>query len=289
MTRPDDLMPLFDEAVRTLDIALGPRACGAVVSGCAVLGFKFRESPHTLTKRTLVMPVMDAMGYGGPRYDLDSLDGRDGLLMAMVPMNRPLDDPIRQALAFMRGHGTELAIATDGFRWMLLDVGRFGPRVGFRADLRPFYVEALDRNRFKNAVPADRGEIERFIGAFGKDGSVGSVLQGIAQGDDLHGEGFDRFRHLVHELVVILGHRGALGRGDDDALLLHDLQGVSHAVLRYARHLGQADQTDRLVVPDGAEDGYVALQEFQVLAQRFYRVLWSGQRHHPRKSVKRLG
>ncbi len=288
MTRPDDLMPLFDEAVRMLDAAIGPRACGAVVSGCAVLGFKSGESPHVLTRRTLVAPVMDAMGYNGPGYDLDSLDGHDGLLLAMVPMNRPLDDPIRQALAFMRGHGTELAIATDGFRWMLLDVGRFGPRVGFGADLRPFYVEALDRSRFRTAVPVDRAEIWRFIGAFGKDGSMESVPQGIAQGDDLHGEGFHRFRHLVHEIVVILGHPGTLRSGDYDALLLHDLQGVPHAVLRYAGHLGQADQADGLVVPDGPEDGDVALQEFQVFVQGFHGVLRSGQRHHPRKFMKRL-
>ncbi len=105
-------------AVRELDRSMGVRMCGAAVSGRFTPGFKGLagfESPYELTKRTLVMPVMRGIGYGDPEYCLDGLGGYDGTILAMVPMNRPVDDPLRQVMAFMRGHGTPRGMATDGF------------------------------------------------------------------------------------------------------------------------------------------------------------------------------
>ena len=109
-------------AVRELDRSMGVRMCGAAVSGHLIPGFKGLagfESPYELTKRTLVMPVMRGIGYGDPEYGLDGLGGYDGTILAMVPMNRPVDDPLRQVMAFMRGYGTPRGMATDGFFWVL--------------------------------------------------------------------------------------------------------------------------------------------------------------------------
>lgn len=159
------------DAVRELDRSLGPRMCGAVVSGKAVPGFRGLaggESPFELTKRTLVMPVMQGMGYGDPAYGLDGLDGYGGTILAMVPMNRPVDDPLRQVMAFMRGHGTPRGLATDGFMWVLSERGPLGPRVRRSADLRPYYVEALDTVRFRVAVPEDPSAAEEFLRVFGR-------------------------------------------------------------------------------------------------------------------------
>lgn len=159
------------DAIAILDRSMGPRACGAVVSGRAVPGFRGmagHESPYELTKRAIVLPLMREMGYGEPGYRLDDLEGYGGTVMAMVPMNRPVEDPIRQVLSFMRGHGTPRGLATDGFLWVLSDHGPFGPRVRGSADLRPYFVEALDLARFRAAVPVDASEAEMFLDRFGR-------------------------------------------------------------------------------------------------------------------------
>ena len=69
------------------------------------------------------------------------------------------------------------------------------------------------------------------------------MAQEIAKGRDLlreflHGDG-----HIGHEVVVLIGDRGPVRSRDDDALLLHDLQGVSYAVLRDAGHLSGASRS----------------------------------------------
>ena len=61
-------------------------------------------------------------------------------------------------------------MATDGFFWVLSERGPMGPRVSASADLRPYYVEALDTIRFRSAVPADPGCAERFVSVFGRRG-----------------------------------------------------------------------------------------------------------------------
>ncbi|MDO5862422.1 MAG: hypothetical protein Q4Q58_06505 [Thermoplasmata archaeon] len=268
---PNPIADLCSDAIRMLDAALGPRACGAVVSGNALLGFRgvaAHESPYDLTRRALVSPMMDRMGYGGPSYRLDDVEGFGGTVMAMVPMNRPVDPSIVEVLAFMRGRGVGRGMATDGFAWILLERGPLGPRVRGVADLRPFYIEALDESRFKAAVPVDPSEARRFLEMFGRPSP-----EGVAERDDLVGEGVDGVGHPGHERVVGVRDGGAVRGGDDDALLLHDLQGVPHPVLGEAGHLGQADEPDGLVGPDGPQDGYVALQQLEVLAQGVHRVL----------------
>ena len=83
---------------------------------------------------------------------------------------------------------------------------------------------------------------------------------------DPGGQRVDVLRDLLHEAVVPVGDGGALLRGKDDALLLQQLERVSDTVLGDAGELGQSDQTDGLVVPNGLEDRDVPLQQLQVLA-----------------------
>lgn len=171
---------LCADAVRELDRSMGPRACGAVVSGRAAPGFRGlagHESPHELTRRTLVAPVMRMMGYGEPSHDLDGMPFYNGTILATVPMNRPLDDALRQTVSFMRCHGTSRGVATDGFLWVLSERGPAGPRVVRVADLRPYYVEALDLARFRAAVPEDPAPAIEFLRAFGHGASRAPPLR----------------------------------------------------------------------------------------------------------------
>lgn len=270
----DPAHPLYDvcaEAIRVLDSALGPRACGAVVSGNAALGFRGiagQESPYELTRRAAVAPVMRRMGYGEPRYGLDGTVGYGSTVLSMVPLNRGADTQLADALALMRRRGAGRGLATDGFGWILLEAGPAGPRVGCVADLRPFYVEALDMSRFKAAVPADPSYALRFLAMFGRPSP-----EGVAEGHDLVGEGVHGEDHPLHELVVPVGHGGAVGGRYDDPLLLHDLQRVPHPVLGQAGHLGEADEAYGLVLLYGPEDGDVPLEQLDVLAEGFDGVL----------------
>lgn len=166
MEDPKPLDHQCDEAIRILDSALGMRACGIVVSGSGTPRFSCEESPFQLTMRSLVAPVMLILGYEDPRYDPEGSRGPEGTAMAMVPMNRPMNDAIVQTLIVMRGRGIPRGISTDGFVWILSDIGPYGPRVRKVSDLRPYYLEALDRSRFRSAVPADRGVAEEFLAAF---------------------------------------------------------------------------------------------------------------------------
>lgn len=162
------------DAVRVLDEALGFRVCGAVVSGAAMPGFRGirgGESPYELTRRAVVAPMMSAIGYGEPAYTVAGEIRFDGTVLATVPLNRPVGRSISEALAFLRGHPDGRGIATNGFEWVLMDRGRRGPRVRLAVDMRPYYVEALDRSRFRAAVPADTSAAALFVEAFGRAGS----------------------------------------------------------------------------------------------------------------------
>lgn len=169
-----DARPLdsqYMDAIRILDSALGVRSCGIVVSGRGTPRFSCEESPFQLTMRSLVAPVMSILGYGDPRYNPNLSESPDGTAMAMVPMNRPLDDAIRQTMTVMRSNGIPRGISTDGFVWVSSGVGPYGPKVMQVFDLRPYYIEALDRSRFRAAVPVGRGIAEDFLTVLGRNGA----------------------------------------------------------------------------------------------------------------------
>lgn len=176
MDRTDEIDRAMADAIDILDGALGYRMCGAVVSGNTVPGFRGianNESPFNLTNRAMVAPLLEIIGYGVPEHELDSICDRQGTITAMVPMNRPVNDPLRQIMSFMRGHGTERGIATDGFFWALAEIGPLGPRVGRCIDLRPLYIDALDRSRFKVEIEFNVACAEAFIRTFGRENPSG--------------------------------------------------------------------------------------------------------------------
>ncbi len=171
MDGDNPIADLCETAVHILDKAMGRRMCGSVVSGAVIPGFRGirdRESPFNLTQRALVHPMMDRLGYGCPRYDLDSIGRCEGTILAMVPMNRPVDEPLDQILMFIRGHGQCRGLATNGFLWVLSEQDDRGGLSVLTVDLRPFYVEALDRDRFKTSVSEGPEEAQRFLRAFGR-------------------------------------------------------------------------------------------------------------------------
>ena len=112
--------------------------------------------------------MMSMMGYGDPDYIPICDAEADGTFLSIVPMNRPLDDTLRQTMMQMRRNKVRCGISTDGFTWILLSYGSFGPRVGFVSNLRPYSIEALDGSRFKASVPCDPEDAERFMEAFSR-------------------------------------------------------------------------------------------------------------------------
>lgn len=155
-------------AIDFLDSALGIRASGMVVSGAGTPRFMCDESPFDLTKRSLVNPMMSLIGYGAPCHRMTDEIWFDGTILAVMPMNRPLDGTLRHLMTQMRGDGAKRGILTDGFTWILLTRGAIGPRVDHVADLRPYYVEVLDRSRFRASVPVNPGCAELFMERFGR-------------------------------------------------------------------------------------------------------------------------
>ncbi len=163
-------MGVCSSAVRVLDGALGPRLCGITISGNVPprpKDLKSGESLSTLTRRALIDPMMDLMGYGAPQYDLDGVRNCDGTILASVPMNRPLQDPKEQAMMFMRSHGSKRGLATNGFQWILLEPVASGMAL-CTVDLRPYYIEALERSRFRTAILADPAVAGHFLEVFGR-------------------------------------------------------------------------------------------------------------------------
>ncbi len=161
-----------DHAVRVLDEAMGPRMSGAIISGSIIPCFRGDESIQVLTQRAFVHPLMDVLGYGAPMHGLDHLNHFDGTVLAFVPANHPLDDPIDQILMFMRGRGILRGIATNGIQWVLSESDRSRTLKVFTIDLRPFYVEALDRSRFKSDVRVDVRVAHEFVRVFSRPSSV---------------------------------------------------------------------------------------------------------------------
>jgi len=89
-----------------------------------------------------------------------------------VSMNRSLSRATGDVIGRMRVGSPEHGIATDGFTWARVAMTQNGPRVVCVVDLRPRYVEALDRDRFRVAVPSDPGIIREFADSFAKDSVV---------------------------------------------------------------------------------------------------------------------
>ena len=162
----------MENTLSELDRCLGPRKAGMVISGNHVPTYRdirSGEDPLYLTMLTMVLPMMYDLGYGRiSAYDVE--DGYvPGIIMAVSSMNRSLESAISRVICSMRVDGSDRGIATDGFRWALVSKTDIGARVSSISDLRPYYIEILDRSRFFEVDDVDCGELILFSECFSKD------------------------------------------------------------------------------------------------------------------------
>ena len=68
----------------------------------------------------------------------------------------------------MKIEGIGYGVATDGIRWMMAEMYGRRPKIVCMVDLRPYYLEVLDRDRFRTAVPEDRRNLRLFSSVFSK-------------------------------------------------------------------------------------------------------------------------
>ena len=165
---PCAMEALIDEAVSELDSFYGPRRSGEAISGRPVLGRHKRELPCFTTYRILVKPFMEASGrkYVGSSVCL----GEAGVVLSYVAMNMPLEPAASSMSAAMQDMSLTRGISTDGFVWAYTHREEGRTPVTATYDLRPYYIEALDRKRFRVAVPADRNDLLRFSRMMERDG-----------------------------------------------------------------------------------------------------------------------
>lgn len=167
MVGSDALLALMERSVAELDACMGWRNAGIAVSGRDTPSFKHistGEDPARFTVRVMVAPILGELGYGEVRGPFpDKPVEICGAAVVVSAMNRPLDEGL--LVDTMRARRCDVGIATDGFRWTRASRDALGFGMS-RADLRPYYVEILERRRFRTAVGADRAEIYRFARTF---------------------------------------------------------------------------------------------------------------------------
>jgi len=160
---------MMEAALREMDRSFGVYKSGAVISGFRIPSYKDvldREDPLRLTQRVLVRPVMESLGYADV-CSYDVYDGKvPGISLATVTMNSMLPSAISRVLCAMNADYAPRGIATDGFRWALALSIEGSNRVCAVSDLRPYYVEVLERSRFRAAVPVCGQALEEFIDVF---------------------------------------------------------------------------------------------------------------------------
>lgn len=167
---PMDLMDTVRCSVRELDRTLGKRVSGMAISGTLMPGFRQRrtqEDPMHITERVLVEPMLEHLGYGR-----EPSDGR--LAVVTATMNSDLPSLSERTIQTMSSGRNAAGVGTDGFRWILMTPsgdGRF--RVWAVFDLREYYIEELERNRFRAAVPRDRAVAEEFTQRLSRDAVLG--------------------------------------------------------------------------------------------------------------------
>lgn len=167
----NEIMSTMRHALVELDSALGRRTSAMVISGATALprrGVRTQESPQFLTSRALVTPMVRTLGYTditGIRRELEHVPG---LVIAVTAVNHPLIEASENLLRTMRSEGIELGVATDGIRWMMAEMYGKRPKIVCMTDLRPYYIEVLDMDRFRTAVPEDRRNLRLFSSVFSK-------------------------------------------------------------------------------------------------------------------------
>lgn len=167
-----ELMRTFEESVREMDGVLGRRMSAMVISGAATpprRGVRTQEGPQFLTSRVLVAPLLVTLGYRDVTVIRRDLEHIPGLVIAVTAANHPLTEASENLIKTMKLEGYDRGVATDGIRWMLAErCGRW-PKIVCMSDLRPYYVEVLDRDRFRTSVPEDRRGLRLFSSLFSKE------------------------------------------------------------------------------------------------------------------------
>lgn len=167
----DDLIGTVESAVTEMDTALGERVSAMVLSGAMApprRGVRTQEGPQFLTSRVLVAPMVRALGYTDVTSIRRETESVPGLVIAIAPANCPLSEASSNLVGAMHVEGIGRGMATDGMRWLLAESDGGRARVVCMADLRPYYVEALDRRRFRVAVEEDRRPLALFGHLFSK-------------------------------------------------------------------------------------------------------------------------
>ncbi len=165
---PDAVEALIDRAVSEMDDFFGPRRSAETISGRRMPKWHRRESPAFTTYRILVKPFMEASGrvYIGSSTYL----GQSRVVLSYVEANMPLDNASGRMSEAMRDMDLGRGISTDGFLWAYTHREDGRPRTTTVFDLRPYYIEALDRKRFRVAVPADKEALFGFSRMMERDG-----------------------------------------------------------------------------------------------------------------------
>ena len=169
VSRRESIRDLMVWSLHQLDSSFGRYNAGRVIAGNKVPSYKDvldREDPLRLTQRVLVNPMMSVLDYDG-LIAYDVYEGRaPGLSLATVSMNSVLSAASSRVLCAMNADDAPRGIATDGFRWALaVRVGGIN-RICALVDLRPYYIEVLDRDRFRAAEKEDDAVLDDFIRIF---------------------------------------------------------------------------------------------------------------------------
>ena len=214
MAGSEDLYIAMRGAVDEMDRCLGWRNAGIAISGMGVPSFKHiatHEDPTRFTIRVLVAPVIGILGYGEIRGPFpDRPIGCAGSAVVASAMNRPLDEG--RLLEAMRSMGCDAGITTDGFRWTMARRSR-GGLVMHRADLRPYYVEILERRRFRTAVPEPRDAAVRFVRTFARERPENRrLLPKVSQHPSALGMLLRGFRDVREGIPSVCGHLSHLLR-----------------------------------------------------------------------------
>ena len=112
--------------------------------------------------------MVRTLGYTDVTEMRRELEHIPGLVIAVTAANHPLREASENLLRTMRAEDIGFGVATDGIRWMMAEMYGRRPKIVCMSDLRPYYVEVLDRDRFRTAVPEDRRNLRLFSSVFSK-------------------------------------------------------------------------------------------------------------------------
>lgn len=173
-------------AVHEMDLALGRRMSAMVISGAAGIphrGISTHESPQYLTSRVMVAPMIRTLGYTDMTEIRREMERVSGLVIAITSVNHPLREASENLLHTMKLEHVGLGVATDGIRWVLAEMYGRRPKIVSMTDLRPYYVEVLDRDRFRVAVREDRRNLRLFSRLYSRQDQLDGCPQGSPSGE----------------------------------------------------------------------------------------------------------